>query len=222
MPPYTFIPDLNEISSSSCTSLSVEAACTTSRLSPNPKRSIVFSPFVTMYNVLHINDYLDEEIACAWYNAEELKTIKKTDVIETLSMMNDGVHIPEETPWYCSRGLESFTREGSTRKRANRANARNAVLDEQDLQRGKNVGDPEARIANAYSEQLSRHCQDAAVMKAIQQDQDISQHAASTASFNKLKGGRASFLFAGSSTRIVVPRAAARLGGCRKISSKAA
>jgi hypothetical protein len=202
---YNLMSDLNEISSSHSTSSvnNVKAACASQRLSPNPKRSITFSPIDTMcHNVLHINDYSDEEIACAWYNAEELKTIMN-DVIETLGMMNGGKHIPEETPWYCNRGLESFTREVSSRKRANRANALYAVLDEQNLQWEDDIGgDPEA-IANAYSE-ITRHCQDAAVMKAIQ-DQDIS-HATSF----KLKGG-ASFV-SGSSTRIVLHQ---QLRDCR-------
>jgi hypothetical protein len=210
MAPSTFIPDLNESPPSSCTSLNDKAACA-SRLSPNPKRSIAFYPFDTICNGLDINNYPDEGCAaCAsWYDAEELKAIKKTDVIKTLSMMNGGVQIPEENPWYCSHGLESYTREGSTRKKANRANARKAVLDEQDLQWEKDMCDPEA-IANAYSE-LSRQCQDAAVLKAIQ-DQDI-PHATSY----KPEGG-ASFTFG--SSRIALQR---QDDDCRReIISKAA
>jgi hypothetical protein len=208
MAPSTFIPDFDE-SSSSSTSLNDKAA-SASRLSPNSKRSITISPFETIYNALHINDYSDEEIASAWYNADELETIKKTDVINTLSMMKGGVKIPEANPFYSSRGLESLTREGFTKRKANRENAWNAVLDEQDLQWDEDICDPQA-IANAYS-QLSRACQDAAVMKAIQ-DQDTS-HAASF----KLKGGGASISFG--SVRI----SHRRMGGGfrREISSKAA
>jgi hypothetical protein len=185
MAPNTFIPDLNE-SSSRGTSFNDGATCGASRQSPKAKRSITFSPFATIHNVLHINDYSDEEIACAWYDADELETIKKIDVIYTLSMMKGGLRIPEDNPWYCGRGLESFTQEGSTIRRSNKEKAWDAVLDEQDSQRENGICDPQA-IANAYSE-LSRDCQDVAVRKAIQQDKGMS-HAASI----KLKGGASPF-----------------------------
>jgi hypothetical protein len=185
MAPNTFIPDLNE-SSSRGTSFNDGATCGASRQSPKAKRSITFSPFATIHNVLHINDYSDEEIACAWYDADELETIKKMDVIYTLSMMKSGLRIPVDSPWYCGRGLESFTQEGSTIRRSNKEKAWDAVLDEQDSQRENGICDPQA-IANAYSE-LSRDCQDVAVRKAIQQDKGMS-HAASI----KLKGGASPF-----------------------------
>jgi hypothetical protein len=184
MAPNAFIPDLNESSSrGTVPSFNDRATCGAFRQSPKPKRSITFSPFVKFRNVLHINDYSDEELARARYDADELAAIKKTDVIYTLSMMKG--ETPVDNPWYCGRGLESFTREGSTIKRANKENAWDAVFDEQETQWELDFCDPQA-IANAYSE-FSRDCQDAAVMKAIQQDQDMS-----LAASLKLKGGGAS------------------------------
>jgi hypothetical protein len=184
MAPSTFIPDLNGSSSS----LNGKATCA-SRQSPDPKRSITFAPYTTTRDVLHINDYSAEEIACTRYDANELEVIKKTDVIKTLSMMNKvGMQIPENNLWYCCRGLEAYTREGSARKRANRANAWDAVLDEQDLQWDENICDPQA-IAYAYSE-FTHVCQDAAVMKATQ------YHDMSGGTSYELKArGKASFAF---------------------------
>jgi hypothetical protein len=214
MAPYTTsISDLNGSSSTGTSSLNDKAICA-SRQSSDPKRSITFSPHATIYDVLHIDDYSDEDIACTWYDANELEMIKKTDVINTLSMMNKGgLQIPEDNPWYCCRGLESFTREGSARKRANRANGWDAVLDEQDLQWDGGICDPQA-IANAYSE-LSHDCRDAAVMKAIQ-DHDMS---CDTTSFKLKAGGRASFAF-GSAT--IAPGLLGDDCCRREISSKAA
>jgi hypothetical protein len=215
MVPSTLILDLNESSSRGTSSSLNDKATCVSRQSPNPKRSITFSPFATVYNVLHVNDYTDEEIVCARYDAGELETIKKTDVISTLSMMKGGLQIPDENPWYCCRGLESLTREGSTRRRANREKAWNAVLDEQDLQWEKDICEPQA-ISNAYAE-LSRDCQDAAVMKAIQ-DHDMFSFDTSF----ELKGGGGGASFACGSSAMISPR---RLGNdccCHEISSKAA
>ena len=188
MAPYTSISALKGSSSIGASSHNDKPPCA-SRQSPDPTRSTTFSPYSTMHNVLHINDYSDKEIACTRYDANELEMIKKTDVIKTLSMMNkSGLQIPQDNPWYCCHGLESFTREGSARKRANRTNAWDAVLDEQDLQWDEGVCDPQA-IANAYSG-LSRDCQDAAVMNAIQ-DHDMS----SDTSVELKKRGGASFAF---------------------------
>ena len=188
MAPYTSISALKGSSSIGASSHNDKPPCA-SRQSPDPTRSTTFSPYSTMHNVLHINDYSDKEIACTRYDANELEMIKKTDVIKTLSMMNKGgLQIPQDNPWYCCHGLESFTREGSARKRANRTNAWDAVLDEQDLQWDEGVCDPQA-IANAYSG-LSRDCQDAAVMNAIQ-DHDMS----SDTSVELKKRGGASFAF---------------------------
>jgi hypothetical protein len=199
-PCSTSIPDLNE-SSTRGAPLIDNATCA-SRQSPNPKRSITFYPLATVHTVLHINDYSEEEIASARYDKDELATMKMTDVINTLSMMKRGMKIHEEGRWYCRRGLESLTREGSTRRRANMTNAWNAVLDEQDLQWGKDICDPQA-IADAYYG-VSRDCHDAAVMKATQY-QD-------TASSKVNNGEGASFAFG---SKGIAPQS-------RKISSKAA
>jgi hypothetical protein len=161
---------------------------------------------------LHINDYTDEEIACTRYDADDLERIKMTDVMNTLSMMKGGLQIPEENPWYCCRGLESRTREGSARRRANRFNAWNAVLDEQDLQWEEDICDPQA-ISNAYAT-LSHDCHEAAVMIAIQ------DHAISRDISFEVEGGKASFA-CGSSARIAPQRLVGNR--CRReITSKAA
>jgi hypothetical protein len=209
MAPYSVIPDLNESSSrGTSSSLNNKTTCTSRQL-PNPKRSITFSHFATIHNVLHINDYSGEEIECTRYYADELKEIKKTDVLNTLSMMKGGLHIREENPWYCCRGLEPFTREGSARRKANRENAWNAVFWEQDLQWENGIYDPEA-ISNAYSE-FSHDCQDAAVMKATE-DHDMSRET----SFELLKP------FACGCSARIAPQRLDDDCGCHEISGKAA
>ena len=131
-------------------------------LSPKAKKCVHFSPQCIVFPTLHIKDYSEKEIKETWYSTEERSEILD-DVRETLSIMvANGRELPSN-PWFCTRGLEARTPEGAGRKRKNKRDALDAVLDEQEYQWNRGISDPEA-IADAYCK-YSHSCRVSAVMQ---------------------------------------------------------
>jgi hypothetical protein len=113
------------------------------------KRSISFSDTVTFRRIGVLSH---EEIEAAWYSRAESKKI--------LSKIRKTIYLMEKrsakanSDRHCTRGLETLTPEGQGLKQHRRGHARNAVLDEQELQNEIGMPDPEL-IACLYREESS-------------------------------------------------------------------
>lgn len=102
-----------------------------------------------VFLIPHINDMSDEEVLDIWYEKHDYDTIKANiaPIVQTL-MKGDNV---EETNEMTIRGLEYRTRTGAIKRQKNKAEAVNAVLDEQDRQFDEDIDDP-MLISRAYLE----------------------------------------------------------------------
>jgi hypothetical protein len=153
----------NEIKRGGC----VDTNLTDSRKNLNPslevspcqqvsksKRTVSFAaPTIEneIYEIPHINDYSSALIESIWYNDADYQRIQNS-CIKIIRKMNSDAPV-EKVQKYCSRGLERFTEAGALACRTNRAKAREAVLEEQELQWRDDVFEP-AGIADIYVE----HC----------------------------------------------------------------
>mmetsp|Transcript_8383 Transcript_8383/g.20888 ORF Transcript_8383/g.20888 Transcript_8383/m.20888 type:complete len:232 (-) Transcript_8383:365-1060(-) len=134
---------------------------------------VSFCNEVRVYRHIHLNDMEEYERAGAWYSQEELKTVKAECNRTVRKMMRD-TRSPYEhclSPSSASstssngstssfRGLEFRTPDGANMRRANKENAWDKVLDEQESQYLSGDFDDEA-IARIYRD-VSKHCQEAA------------------------------------------------------------
>ena len=105
--------------------------------------SVTFSDEVSKVEVEHVQDLPGEEI---WYSREEYDEIKaRNSQIVRLIKMGEF----EENDDYSCRGLEHKLKEVFRQRRANKFNALNAVLEEQDRQIARGIVDA-ALVAAAY------------------------------------------------------------------------
>jgi len=146
---------------------------------PTGKRSVSFSAGAAVHlgAVMHVDDYSETEKYQCWYQADELREIRK-EVKETVALMNQNVPIDEgsreddvmnydgiETT-VTTHGLEGKTRTGKRNRREVRIASLSAVFDEQTMQEMDGVDDP-VMIAMAYIE-YSYPMQVAAFQRASQ------------------------------------------------------
>eukprot|EP00540_Astrosyne_radiata_P018581 CAMPEP_0116860966 /NCGR_PEP_ID=MMETSP0418-20121206/22745_1 /TAXON_ID=1158023 /ORGANISM="Astrosyne radiata, Strain 13vi08-1A" /LENGTH=168 /DNA_ID=CAMNT_0004495505 /DNA_START=56 /DNA_END=562 /DNA_ORIENTATION=+ len=100
--------------------------------------------------VLHANDYSDEE-----YNFKQMRK----QFVETVTKVADGSYEGDNED-QCARGLEYRSREGALKRKENKLQGLQAVLEEQDRQYAESIEDDEALryvyVAN------TRHCADEA------------------------------------------------------------
>lgn len=94
------------------------------------KKSVTFYETVEVRDSLHLADMTSKEINKAWYCRGDYTAFKRC-MAEDVRAMTCGKPLGPE---FSRRGLEYRTREGSNRRKANKTNSINAVLDEQDLQ----------------------------------------------------------------------------------------
>ena len=140
-------------------------------LASNPQssrtaRSVAFAAgLFTFHEVLHINDYSDEEINLTWYDKNEIQMIKA----ENKAVANMINHVMENEN-LCFRGLENRQRAHAIEKRRNKANARALVFLEQEIQKEQGAEDPEA-LADIYYD-ATQHCQVAANMMGLRDERD--------------------------------------------------
>lgn len=88
----------------------------------------------------------EEEQVEVWYSRDEYDIIKARNNL-IIKMMKGGTF--KESDEHTFRGLEHKLKDGFKRRRANKFNALNAVLEEQDTQFAKGRADPDS-IAEAY------------------------------------------------------------------------
>lgn len=100
------------------------------------------------------HDYTDAELEASWFQEDEYTEITMQCCKQVRKMEKGKVFKDKK---YCSRGLESLTRQAAMDKAYSRRLAFDAVLDEQDEQWQLGVVDEEA-IAERYAE-VSSSCQ---------------------------------------------------------------
>lgn len=123
------------------------------------RRRIDFSPHIVTMEVEHMDDLPGELI---WYNRDEYDDIKQRNS-EIIRSIKAGEF--EENDEYSCRGLEHKLKEVFRQRRANKFNALNAVLEEQDRQLSRGAGDPQL-ICAAY-QTVSVRCQESACTIAL-------------------------------------------------------
>ena len=156
MPPHSFYNHEQVSLDDCCMEHSyIQEAPAKALTSPKPKKSVSFHSIVRASKVLHINNYTDEEIEATWYSDSDY-AMMKADNRYTAQLFVSGM-VQGDDDQYCRRGLESYTPDGSRRRKSNRAAATAAVLDEQDEQFDEGVFEPEY-IAQVYKFE-SEHCQ---------------------------------------------------------------
>ena len=109
------------------------------------RHSVDFKPTVEP-EVKKFDPVEDENKAQCWYSKDEYDIIKARNSL-IVKMMKTG-HF-QESDEHSFRGLEHKTRAGFKQRRANKFNALNAVLEEQDRQANMGVFEPE-KIAKRY------------------------------------------------------------------------
>ena len=137
-------------------------------------KSLAFAQENEVFEIPHINDFTDEDVAATWYDAEDYAAIK-ADYQCVIFMMESGERIDDnnddDNEEHTTRGLEYRTQQGAWNRYENKRDAYNAVLDEQDRHWKKDIDDPEA-IRRVYVEQVAK-CQKAAEERAAQDEVDV-------------------------------------------------
>jgi hypothetical protein len=129
-------------------------------------KSVTFSPDVMLYHVRHISDYSHEEIRTVWYDHVDLAAVK-AECVSTVIMILEQQPLDPNT--HCSRGLEYRMPEGMRRRHRNKLGARNAVLDEQDIQWERDENNVEVLAAVCRASSLP--CQAMAHQTALGDEQ---------------------------------------------------
>jgi hypothetical protein len=140
-------------------------------LAPKAKRTVAFAPTVTGNTTLHVNDYSNDEIQSCWFNDVEYKAIKKDIRFAAKLLTDNNGLLGKDDEHDCQRGLEMHTRKGAHRRLQNKLVARQAVLDEQNLQWEEGVYDPEY-LAMVY-QVVSSSCQATARDIALKDQLDV-------------------------------------------------
>ena len=107
-----------------------------------------------VFDVPHIDDMSEHEIATIWYDRPDYDAMKQS-FIPIIKKMMRGAKI-EETDSETIRGLEFRTRDGALKRQHNKVQSIHAVLDEQDRQLALGLHDVE-KISEIYLE-TSQHC----------------------------------------------------------------
>lgn len=137
---------------------------TSTSATSKPRRRVQFKETVSVRPIVHVNNMCDDEIADVWYNKTECQDMKRSMAL-TVKMISAGLFQGDDDE-HCARGLEYRTRAGATRRRENKVNALDAVLDEQDRQRGRGMEPDDEAIRQCFLDE-NLHCRLAALEKGI-------------------------------------------------------
>ena len=127
-----------------------------------------FTPKVTTYQPLPMEDLSQEEFASLWYSKTEMAAIKQ-DCAETVRQMVNGEL--RETDEYTARGLEYRTPQGQKERQYYKLVALDAVLDEQEVQEEQEVTDENAIAVLYQVHSIPR--QEAAHQRGIRDEQEV-------------------------------------------------
>jgi hypothetical protein len=113
---------------------------------PQQKPSTDMALLLPKTSVYEYDGPTEEEQVGVWYSRDEYDIIKARNNL-VIKMMKGGTF--KESDEHTFRGLEHKLKDGFKRRRANKFNALNAVLEEQDTQFARGRADPDS-IAEAY------------------------------------------------------------------------
>jgi hypothetical protein len=101
------------------------------------RRRVRFRDTVSVRPIKHIDDMSSEQISATWYGCKDFQEIKRALIqnIRIFRMSHGDNHVMTDNDEYCCRGLERHTPEGAAARKANKWNALDAVLNEQNRQR---------------------------------------------------------------------------------------
>jgi hypothetical protein len=137
---------------------------------------ISFSPEVVVHEVLHIDDFDDDEIYACWYYEEEYRAMRQ-DIHYTKEMMKNCLFVDEQT--HCRRGVEDKSTDKSllsSRRRIHDANAIRAVLREQEAQRKRSREINDELISLVY-QQFTQNSQLEAFLSGASDADEVHRHA---------------------------------------------
>ena len=134
------------------------------------KKSVSFNKTAEVHEIIHVNNYTDDEIDAAFYSDSDYQMMK-ADIRFTVHLMVSN-SLQDDDDTYCRRGLEHHAPEGARRRKFNREMAFCAVLDEQDFQWEQEMHDSES-IAEIYALETV-HCQSVAHTIALE-DQEAAK-----------------------------------------------
>lgn len=140
---------------------------------PRQKR-VVFSRKVMVKQSLHFKDMNDETRFLYWMTDFEHAEIKDHCKCTVQKMMRGDDDVDKEFSDFCSRGLESRTRQGMKEKKHRKDELRRAVLIQDQLQKEEGTFDPEFLALISVSK--SRESQDIALERASQDAKEAWQY----------------------------------------------
>ena len=136
-------------------------------------RTVRFQPTIQVHEVLHINEYTDDEVDATWYSEEETQSIK-AEASELARKMN--IRSTSSSPrskgnkkmfdYDTIRGIEERSLERAQQLHYNRISALHAVLREQRNQNKQGTQDPTSAIRESY-QAFTAGCRQAAVDMAM-------------------------------------------------------
>ena len=156
----------------SSTISSVETKPNSRRYSPISK-SVRWTERDEISEIPHLDDISESVVESIWYSAQEYSEIKSSYQL-TIFMMESGEKITGDD--HTTRGLEYRTQEGAWARYENKRDAYNAVLDEQDRQ-WKVDKDDFDKLREIYLLHSTK-CAQAAVVRALQDEQEIKDYMA--------------------------------------------
>ena len=133
-------------------------------------KSVSFAEHNEVFDITHLDDIPDEDVANIWFDAAEYAQIKK-DYQLTIFLMESGEELKGD---HERRGLEYRTQEGAWARYENKRDAYNAVLDEQDRQWKEDIDDWDA-ISRAYLEHSAK-CLTAANQRGIEDEKGVAAY----------------------------------------------
>lgn len=142
---------------------------------PLSPKSVRFTEENEVLEIPHLDDIPDSDVEAIWYSAKEYSDIKASYQL-TIFMMESGEKISSDNCEHTTRGLEYRTQEGAWARYENKRDAYNAVLDEQDRQWKVDKDDFE-KLREIYLSHSTK-CAQAAVVRALQDEQDIKDYLA--------------------------------------------
>lgn len=150
------IESIRSVSSSTITNSSIISTWSPTSVSETPtkkiKKKVRFPEqrAVQVIETIHVFDYTEEELAASFYNAREMRLLKRER--RELARLLDQGYSPEEieirTGMYV-RGIETACYDGNRRRHAHIAEGVHSVMLEQDMQYEDCKWNPSA-IANIY------------------------------------------------------------------------
>jgi hypothetical protein len=132
------------------------------------KRKLQFQPQAEVHEIPHVEDFTQEEIADLWHQVYDYDAMASEN-LRTVDMMKNG-RLSNNDGEFCVRGLEHRMPDRWIRRQKSMQAARDAVIDEQELQWSRQSRNP-VYLAEIYSE-FATLALDTARTKGLQDEKE--------------------------------------------------